>query len=353
MSILDIFNRKLETRDADSYTDTLIELIQQQASGEAPAAKTSALAALEACSGLVGRAFASVDVKNAPTAILEALTPSLFNLIGRSLIRHGELVLYVDVVDGELVLTPSNATDITGGYDRKTWDYELSLAGPSETTGLKRVTGESVLHFQYAYDTSTPWQGLSPLEIASLSGRLSAELVKAIGDEISMPSGALLTTPLDGQDPTLVGLRADLKKIHGKTALAQSGDWNNAGAAGKTWMKIRTGGEPPEALANLWSESTKEIYAACGINPAVLQDAQGTAGREAYRQFLFGAVAPLGKMLEEELRRKLDSPNLRLEWDALRAADISGRARAFQSMVGGGMELDRAAALSGLLVEDD
>ena len=358
MSILDKFNRslskkeRLETREG-SYTETLVSLIQQAAAGTTPAAKTSALGALEACAGITGRAFASADVKEAPTAILEALTPSFFNLLGRSLIRHGQLVMYIDVVDGELVLAPSNATDVTGGYDRRSWGYEVELAGPSQTTGKKFVSGQDVLHFQYAYDTTTPWQGLSPLEIASLSGRLSAEIIKSLADEMSMPAGALLTTPLDGQDPTLVGLRADLKKIHGQTALAQSGDWNNAGAAGKTWMKIRTGGEPVDISPQLLSESTKEIYAACGINPAVLQDAQGTAGREAYRQFLFGAAAPLGKMVEEELRRKLDSPNLRLEWDALRAADISGRARAFQSMVGGGMELDRAAALSGLLVEDD
>ena len=108
MSILDKFNRKLskmdslETREADSYTDVLVEILQQQATGSAPAAKTSALAALEACAGITGRAFASVRVENAPTAILDALTPSLFNLIGRSLIRHGQLVLYIDIVDGEV-----------------------------------------------------------------------------------------------------------------------------------------------------------------------------------------------------------------------------------------------------------
>ena len=351
MSILDIFNRKLETREG-SYTDTLVSLIQQAATGETPAAKTSALGALEACAGITGRAFASADVKEAPTAILDALTPSLFNLIGRSLIRHGQLVLYIDVLDGEIVLAPSNDTNITGGYDRRSWGYEVELAGPSQMTAKKFVSGQDVLHFQYAYDPATPWQGLSPLEIASLSGRLSAEIVKALADEMSMPSGALLTTPLDGQDPTLVGLRADLKKVHGKVALAQSGDWNNTGSAGRTWEKIRTGGDPVDISPQLLTESTKEIYAACGINPAILQDTQGTAAREAYRQFLFGAIAPLGKMVEEELRSKLDSPNLTLDWDELRAADISGRARAFQSMVSAGMELSKAAALSGLLIDD-
>ena len=41
-----------------------------------------------------------------------------------------------------------------------------------------------------------------------------------------------------------------------------------------------------------------------------------------------------------------------LGWDALMASDVQGRARAFQSMVGGGMDVARAAGLSGLLSED-
>lgn len=32
------------------------------------------------------------------------------------------------------------------------------------------------------------------------------------------------------------------------------------------------------------------------------------------------------------------------------ASDISGRARAFQSMVGGGMDVTKAATLSGLMI---
>ena len=34
------------------------------------------------------------------------------------------------------------------------------------------------------------------------------------------------------------------------------------------------------------------------------------------------------------------------------ASDLSGRARAFQSMVGGGMAVDQAVAVAGLMVED-
>ena len=48
----------------------------------------------------------------------------------------------------------------------------------------------------------------------------------------------------------------------------------------------------------------------------------------------------------------MDTPELAFSFDRLFASDLSGRARAFQSMVGGGMPVDRAAALAGLLDPD-
>ena len=41
-----------------------------------------------------------------------------------------------------------------------------------------------------------------------------------------------------------------------------------------------------------------------------------------------------------------------LDWSELRASDLSGRARAFQSMVGGGMPVTNAVAIAGLMVDD-
>ena len=49
-----------------------------------------------------------------------------------------------------------------------------------------------------------------------------------------------------------------------------------------------------------------------------------------------------------ELSDKLDS-NVTLSFDRMFAFDLSGRARAFQSMVGGGMDVAKAAALAGLM----
>ena len=73
--------------------------------------------------------------------------------------------------------------------------------------------------------------------------------------------------------------------------------------------------------------------------------------REAWRLCLFGVLSPLGRLVESELREKLED-TVTLSWQELRASDLSGRARAFQSMVGGGMDISKAIAVAGLLVED-
>ena len=55
--------------------------------------------------------------------------------------------------------------------------------------------------------------------------------------------------------------------------------------------------------------------------------------------------------MEKELRVKV-SDRIRLTWDELRASDLAGRAKVFQSMVGAGMEVAQAASLSGLMEDD-
>ena len=60
----------------------------------------------------------------------------------------------------------------------------------------------------------------------------------------------------------------------------------------------------------------------------------------------------MGKMIESELRTKLDD-EVSLSWQELKASDLSGRALAFQSMVGGGMPVDQAVSVAGLMIEED
>ena len=86
------------------------------------------------------------------------------------------------------------------------------------------------------------------------------------------------------------------------------------------------------------------ILACCGVPVELAELGQGTAARESWRRFLHATIDPLGRLVAEELTEKFEFP-VSLNFDSLMASDISGKARAFQSMVGGGMDITKAAAL--------
>ena len=98
--------------------------------------------------------------------------------------------------------------------------------------------------------------------------------------------------------------------------------------------------------------ASKEVYAACGLNGALWGAGDSAATREAWRLALFGVIAPLGRLVQQELREKLED-DITISWQELRASDLSGRARAFQSLVGGGMAIEKAVAIAGLMIEGE
>ena len=274
----------------------------------------------------------------------------MLSMIGRTLIRKGEIVFYIDADMAGVALLPCESYDVSGGPDPLSWRYRCTVGGPSATHSFADVSAAGVIHLVYARDPEKPWRGLSPLYAASLAGRLSAETSAALADEASGPRGSFLPVPVDGDDATISTMLTSINKTRGQMLMAESGDWDNiASGASARFEQKRFGANPPSALVELHKLASMEVYAACGVSPLIFSSGQGTSAREGYRQTLFGTIAPLGRLVTTELRNKLDDATISLTWDELRAADISGRARAFQSMVGGGMEVDRAAALSGLL----
>ena len=344
------FGDKLETRTESSFTDVLVAALVSRAQGKSLAVP-SATAALEACAGTVARGFAASEVTG-PASLARALTPGCLELVGRSLIQRGEVVFLIDTQAGNLRLIPAETHDVEGGPYPEEWEYTLTLGGPSKTVTHDFVPAASVLHFRYAVDASTPWRGNGPIAVANLAGRLSAETVSALANESSGPVGRLLGIPVDGEDATVQALKSDIANAKGKVALLESGDFCNAGGDAKVDLKAeRFGAEPPAALVELVSVASQEVYAACGFNAALWGGSQAASVREAWRLALFGVLSPLGKLVESELQEKLED-TVTLSWQELRASDLSGRARAFQSMVGGGMAVAEAVAVAGLMVED-
>ena len=117
-----------EQRDS-SFTDTLIQTIVAQASG-ATLARPSGTGALEASASIIARCFAAAQVSG-PPHFVKALGPSVMSMIGRSLIRQGEILFAIEVAGGRVMLTPAASWDVEGDSDPASWSYRLVLGGPS------------------------------------------------------------------------------------------------------------------------------------------------------------------------------------------------------------------------------
>ena len=131
-------------------------------------------------------------------------------------------------------------------------------------------------------------------------------------------------------------------------------NWNGGADAPKgDWSQIRFGAMPPDSMVKLLGAASIEVMSACGLSADLWLPGDGTGKREAWRQCLHSVIAPLGRLVENELRKKLNAPELKITWQELMASDLQGRARAFQSMINGGMEITKAAALSGLLMPEE
>ena len=340
----------LEYRADDSFTNALITLLTARA-GAQQAALPAALGTLESAAGLVGRAFATAMVESPATPVLDALTPSCLALVGRSLVRAGEVVFYLDTSAGRIDLLPAQSWDVDGGPNPRSWEYRVTVSGPDRTFTYDHVPAAGVLHFQWARDAATPWRGVGPLQSGQLTARLAADLMAALGDEAATPRGQIMQLPVSGDDPTLGKLKADIKQLAGGMGYLEAGDMGGAPGGGVVKMAERIGAQPPAALVELFKLTRLDVLAACGLNPSLFDIAPGVSQRESYRQMLYSVVSPLGRMIAAECTDKLAAP-VTLDWAELRAGDIAGHARAFSSMVQGGIPVERAAALSGLLAED-
>ena len=162
------FNRR-EIRES-SFTDALVSQIVANAGG-AVSARPTATGALEACAGLIGRAFSAASVEGSGNADGCAYSGVLESCRARACTawRSG-FQCGCSPVDA-LQLTPSADWDVQGGFDPEAWRYRLNLAGPSETTTIGHRPASGVLHFMWACEPSRPWRGLSPIAAAALAGR--------------------------------------------------------------------------------------------------------------------------------------------------------------------------------------
>ena len=347
------WTRKPEKRQsAQGYTASLTAAFVSAAEN-GPQGTPLATAALEAAAGLYAACFAAARLD----PDIPALSPSVRALLARNLIRRGEDFHRIYVRDGRLVLSPIGFAYAHGNDpDPLGWIYNVTLYGPTDSRH-EWTPAASILHSRYSTDASRPWLGVPPWSWAHRTGELAGGLEARLSEESNAPVGAIIAVPQDGGDggdsDPLAALKSDMAAAKGRTLLAETvmAGWGEGRQASPSsdYKPNRYGAQVPESSVSLRSEAAQALLAACGV-PGALVDARadGTAQREAWRRYAMGPLAGLARCVEDEIARKLDV-RARFDFGALWAHDTAGRAASFKSMVAGGMSLERAAALSGLL----
>ena len=341
-----------EKRESLPFTDAVVAALAAQAAGQS-VGDPGAIAALEAATALYARAFASARM----TPPVPALSPSTMTLIARNLIRRSEDVHLIQVRGDAAALIPCGSWDVRGPWRESAWWYRADTFGPFGND-THFVSGASVLHCRYAVDSARPWYGISPLGWARSTATLAANLETRLGEEAGSSVGFLLPVPQDGgdggdEDP-LAQLKVDLANLRGRVALTEtsSAGWGDGQMAApqKDWVPQRIGAHPPESLATLRSDAAMAVLSACAVPVSLVTDADGTSQREAWRRFVMGAVEPLLEVVAQEIETKLET-RVAFDLSRLWAHDLAGRASSFKAMVTAGMEVERAAGLSGLLAD--
>ena len=141
----------------------------------------------------------------------------------------------------------------------------------------------------------------------------------------------------------------DLRKAKGSILFVESMADGFQGGSQQTpqdWSVKRFGAMVPEAIVNMSSMVSREIVSACGVSPSLFDPKSSAAMREAWRQLLFGTVAPLGRIVEAELSAKLFP--VKIAWQELRASDLQARARSVDSLVKAGVDREKALEMAGL-----
>ena len=334
-----------------SYSD-IIRLAEAQAAGKA--ADAGSTAAVEAVSGALARAFASADVQG-PDWARQAVSPCFLALVGRDLVRRGQSLHVIQVrADGRVRLAPAADWSWQDGTDDPdSWNVRATCYGPAASV-TRLVPAMGVVFVTWSVTAGTPYAGAGPLSWASTTARLNAQSERSIADEASGPVAQLLPVPADGgdgeDDDPLKELKLDITGAKGKALLVETtaagfGE-GRAAAPAADWKAQRLGPAPTEAQARIARDSFERVLAACGYPPSLSIDADGTSQREALRRWHLGTVAPLARLLEDELSRKLEA-EIRLKFDSY-PLDMVSRAQVVSKLVQAGVALDTATMAVGL-----
>ena len=326
--------KELEKRQAEAdsnYTQIITDALVDAAIGDMSGAYVGAL---EIAAGALSRAFASADVSGPDAVQFDSWTMAQ---IGRALVEEGDSLWWYDRSSATL---------------RRVRNYsflsnrQYALNFPNGT----QMQTSDVFHVRWNISLDNGF-GLGPLSLARNLQRMCQLLETSIAAESSAAVGYLLPIPTDGQSATVENLRKDIADLKGKIAVIETArqGWGQGVQQGprREFELQRLGPSIPASSVDAWQAATHTILAACGYPVQLAVNTDGTSQREAWRRYLHGTVAPLARLVEQAAIESGFA--IEISFEQLFASDIQGRARAFKSLVDGGMPLEQAAATSGIL----
>ena len=334
---------KPETRSID-YSSAVVNSILSAAQGNQVDPRTGSGAQLAA--SWLGKALAGVELT--PIRSAAAFDPTDLQPLARDLILSGQSLWLLK--DGRWLHCHPQAEEIKVVPGRpEAWIYRLQVGDASI-----RAPGSRVLNVRWMESPVTSGQGIAPVD--TIFARFAAALERGLLGEASGSSGYLLGLPRSQSDD-FDALAERVKSLRGglfayeKTDSSYSESGGREKALGSDVSRI--GLNPPTSLVELWKVATGQTLEACGVpGSLILGTLEGAASREALRRCRVLTLEPIMKQVVKELSKCVQPHKFRFTGDL--ANDLTSRARAFASLVkGGGMALDQAAAVSGVLQEEE
>ena len=338
----------------DNYTARVVANFEALATGgRADAGK---LAAVEFAAGLLARTLQRATVEAGPD-VVGAVTGHLLAMIGRALVRRGELVAMIDVSpdDGAVTLAPAGTFDVRGGWRPESWRYRCDLFGPSgNITRLLPAAG--VCHWRWNVDPARPWHGQPATALASATAGTAGESEHSLRSEAKVTLARVAASgAAQAEQATEYGrLLAEGGIV---PAVGGMAPLNNGGMVPTTaWKPQRMGPEPPAELVELRRDAARELVESIGVPaPLFVGSASEGAQRAAWRRYLVATAAPAAEMVAAELAAKLETP-VRLDVGMLATPDAEvsaarargSRANAYAVLRGAGMDDEEARTAAGI-----
>ena len=334
---------------SDGYTQARID--GQDARADSYDAVVEGIGYIAAGVKAIESAFALCEVKPANGPI----TPLWLSEAVRATVLYGQAVFKIMPGNGGAVLAPVDVDKIRGPrYDPANWQYKVD--------GRRAwLPGADMLHLTFARNAGQ-YAGQSPLCVDgnfygfgqdTETTALALEIERAMTYESRVPTGRLFSVPQGLDDDTISTYSQTIARLEGRAALLDTTEQDTMQAGGLPargqgdWTAKAIGPAPQEQFVTLRESVKGEILAALGVPVSVIGAAgNDAAAREEFRRFLHQTLNPLARRIEAEVSLKLN--RVSITFPDIYAADIQARARAYKSLVDGGMDSNRAAALCGL-----